>query len=48
MNGKKARAIRRAYGVKHVRQALLLRREVRNVPRWIGGHVEDVRKRVES
>jgi hypothetical protein len=37
MNGKKARSIRRAYGVKHARLARLTHAEVREIPRWIGG-----------
>lgn len=39
MNGKKARAIRRAHGVKHARLARLTRAEVRDTPRWLGGHL---------
>lgn len=33
MNGKKARTIRKIWGVKHVRLARLNREEIRNVPR---------------
>ena len=48
MNGKKARAIRRAYSVQHVRQARLWRSEIRAMPRWLGGYVESIRRRIEA
>jgi hypothetical protein len=48
MNGKRARAVKRSYGVKHVHQAALPRGGERAFPRWIGGWIEDVWKRVQS
>jgi hypothetical protein len=47
VNARRARAVRRSYGVKHVRQAQLRRGEERFFPRWLSNAFE-VRRRIEN